>query len=213
MRCVLLAAALLALGGTGNRRVEAAPQGHPAALVATWFEEGAHAELQLTLRADGRASKALRRQCVERSDQQCIPLKYDGTWSADAKTLAITLPGGMKERYKWSRAGNFLQLIDARGHKSSFVVQLPEAEGKEHPAPLLGAWSEKDRMLTLTADGNYQDQDEDGATQGDWHADREHVTLVPRGGGDLITFGWRVRAGELVLKTASGSTHTFHQVR
>src|SRR5690349_4863135 len=93
---------LLALLGSGRpgrppARGAGEPKGHPEPLVATWFEEGAHAELRLTLRADGRATKQLRRQCIERSDQECIPLRYDGTWDADAHQLVVHLPGGMDE--------------------------------------------------------------------------------------------------------------------
>jgi hypothetical protein len=183
---------------------------HPPALVATWWEEGAHAELRLTLRADGRATKQLRRQCIERSDQECIPLRYDGTWDADAKRLTVHLPGGMDERFRWQRSGNFLKLIASSGKATSFVVQFPEAEGKARPKALCGSWSERSRTLTLRPDGEFVDHDEDGDVRGTWWADRDKLTMVPRGGGDATTYAWRNAKGALVLKTALGAARTFH---
>jgi hypothetical protein len=182
--------------------------GHPTALVATWWEEGAHADLRLTLRADGRATKELRRQCVERSDQQCIPLRYEGSWDADAKKLTVHLPGG-DERYTYVRNGNFLKLTGAKGKTTSFIVQFPEAEGKDHPKVLCGAWTEKSRTLTLRPDGQYTDKDEDGEVHGNWWADRDKVTMVPTGGGDATTYAYRSAKGVLVLKTALGAARTF----
>jgi hypothetical protein len=182
---------------------------HPAELVATWWEEGAHAELRLTLRSDGRATKELRRQCIERPDQECIPLRYDGTWDADAKKLVVHLPGGMEERYTWKRAGNFLKLTGAHGKVSSYIVQFPEAEGKARPKPLCASWTEKSRTLTFRPDGEYIDKDEDGEVRGTWWADNDKLTMVPRGGGDATTYAYRTAKGVLVLKTALGAARTF----
>jgi hypothetical protein len=185
-----------------------APGGHPAQLVATWWEEGAHAELRLTLRADGRATKELRRQCIERSDQECIPLRYEGRWDADAKKLTVHLPGG-DERYLYVRSGNFLKLTGAHGKTTSFIVQFPEAEGKDRPKVLCGSWTEKSRTLTLRPDGGYVDKDEDGEVHGNWWADRDKITMVPTGGGDATTYAYRSAKGVLVLKSALGAARTF----
>jgi len=182
---------------------------HPAELVATWWEEGAHAELRLTLRADGRAIKELRRQCIERPDQECIPLRYQGTWDADGKKLVVHLPGGLDERFVWQRSGNFLKLTDPRGRTNSFIVQFPEAEGKDRPKGLCASWTEKSRTLTLRPDGHYVDKDEDGEVSGTWWADADKITMVAKGGGDATTFAYRTAKGVLVLKTALGAARTF----
>jgi hypothetical protein len=198
-----VAAFLLALG------VAARPGGaRSGALVGSWVEQGAHAELRYILRDDGRAAKEVRRQCIEHPEVQCTPLAYRGTWEAAGAWLLLRWPGGTTERLGWRRTGDFLELSGPGARKASFVRQLPPAEGTSRPPTLVGAWREGKRTLRLDSDGRYTDEDEDGAVSGGWRADASVVTLVPRGGADEITYAYRVRQGVLVLKMATGAPRT-----